>query len=236
MNLIGFEKEKSNNILGVEVKNYKDCDWCKDKNEEIQVPFEMMSAWLFLLYKFGDSEWAAVLKIKDEKIVDWEIPEQEKSSVTVEFCDGKGYNGLLHSHHRMGSFHSSQDDTQGRNLYDYSFVISTSGLIGSKRTKLPCGGFGYKDLNLVLVGIPENLKLDRIKEKKFDSYHSWWQDTDKKGVPEVGEDELYPCDCCGIEFPISQLIETSEFHTFGDGFLICKTCYQNEIDATEVET
>jgi len=89
------------------------------------------------------------------------------SSTSAEFKEELGGNGIVHSHHGMGAFHSSQDDRHCRNLYDYSIVMSNSkGYVASKRIELPCGAFGYLNVSLVIMSIPPGLDLSKITEKR----------------------------------------------------------------------
>jgi hypothetical protein len=86
----------------------------------------------------------------------------------VEFKEELGGNGIVHSHHDMGAFHSGQDEKHCRNVYDYSIVVSNSkGYVASRRVKLPCGAFGYQVVKLTLTGIPEGLDLSKIREKGY---------------------------------------------------------------------
>lgn len=159
---------KDSNILDVEVKAYNECGYCTDPRNriELSVPWETYSEWLYLSNQMGDKEWAGIFTVRDGVITDFKIPKQEVSSTSAEFKEELGGNGIVHSHHGMGAFHSGQDDRHCRNLYDYSIVMSNSkGYVASKRIELPCGAFGYLDVRLVIMSIPAGLDLSRIEEK-----------------------------------------------------------------------
>lgn len=168
---ISFGKNKDNedkkNILDVKVKNYSDCGFCKDEDTEetLTVPWEIYSRWLYLCNQFQDKEWGGVFTVAAGIVSDFRIPKQEISTASVEFEEELGGNGIVHSHHGMGAFHSGQDDKACRNLYAYSVVLTNDqGYAASRRRDLPCGGFGYVDVKLLVSDIPENLDIDKITE------------------------------------------------------------------------
>lgn len=161
-------QNNASNILNVIIKNYTDCGWCSDRtNEEIlDIPWSVWSQWLFISQRMGKKEWGAIFWIKDNTITSFKIPQQEINSVECEFKEELGGDGIIHSHHDMGAFHSSQDDTHARNLYQYSIVLSNSeGSICTKRVKLPCGAYGYMQVRLKIIDLPE-LDFAKIGEKK----------------------------------------------------------------------
>src|SRR3990170_550084 len=158
---------RDSNLLDVKVRNYGECGYCTDKNNKIilNIPLSIWSQWLYISQKMGDKEWGCVFWVEESSITQFKIPKQQVSSTECEFKDELGGTGIMHSHHDMSAFHSSQDDRHARNLYEYSIVISNSkGYEATKRVKLPCDGFGYVRVELNLVGCPE-LDLSKIKEK-----------------------------------------------------------------------
>lgn len=158
---------KESNILEVKIKNYGECGFCQDKDnqETLKIPWGIWSQWTYISSRMGDKEWGGVFWVKDDVITGFKIPKQEVSSVDCEFKEELGGDGIVHSHHDMGAFHSSQDDTHARNLYAYSIVIANSkGSIATKRVKLPCSGFGYVKIKLQLVELPL-IDLSKIREK-----------------------------------------------------------------------
>ena len=134
-----------------------------------------------------DKEWGAIFWVKDNTITSFKIPKQEVTSVECEFKEELGGDGIIHSHHDMGAFQSSQDDAHARNLYTYSIVTANSkGSIATKRVKLPCNGFGYVKIELKIIDLPE-IDLSKISERV------------KEMIPEAsygfGADEYSCADC-----------------------------------------
>lgn len=169
MTLKEIETRKNSNILDVTVKNYTECGYCSDPENKIQlnVPWEIYSTWLYLSDQVGDKEWAGVFAVRDGVVADFKIPEQEIASASVEFKEEIGGNGIVHSHHNMGAFHSSEDDKHCRNVYEYSIVLSNSkGYVASKRVEVPCGAFAYLNVELVITGMPADIDLSKMTEKQ----------------------------------------------------------------------
>lgn len=184
-------KVKKSNILEVKIKNYGECGFCTDRDnqETLKIPWSIWSQWMYISQRMEDKEWGAVFWVKDNTITSFRIPKQEVTSVECEFKEELGGDGIIHSHHDMGAFHSSQDDSHARNLYTYSIVMANSkGSIATKRIKLPCNGFGYIKISLQLVELPV-IDLSKITEKT------------RALLPEVSsefEESEYPCDNCQI--------------------------------------
>ena len=160
------------NILDVEVKNHKECGWCTDNvNKQIlRIPWTIWSQWLYLMSKYKDKEWGAVYWIRDNTLVRWHLPTQEVTGASCEFEEDCGGDGMVHSHHTMGAFHSGQDDEQARNLYGYSIVLSTKAgaleYVATRRVELPCQGFGYVDVDIELIGMPD-VDVSKIHEDTY---------------------------------------------------------------------
>ncbi len=180
---------KKSNILDVRIKNYGECGFCSegDNQEALKIPWNIWSQWMYISQHMGDKEWGAVFWVKDNTITSFKIPQQEVGSVDCEFKEELGGDGIIHSHHDMGAFHSSQDDAHARNLYTYSIVIANAkGSIATKRVKLPCNGFGYVKINLELIELPA-LDLSKISERT------------RELIPEATsefEESEHPCDSC----------------------------------------
>jgi hypothetical protein len=213
----GKQIHKSN-ILNVNIKNYTECGWCLDKTntEILNIPWAIWSQWLFISQRMGKKEWGAVFWIKDNTIFDFRIPRQEVSSVDCEFKEELGGDGIVHSHHDMGAFHSSQDDAHARNLYEYSIVLANSdGYTATKRIKLPCHGFGYIKVQLQIVELPA-IEFPKISERARELISE-----ESYGYPQ----QEPPCDEC-----LTQSCEDCQFMDAGcvscencDTFK-CKTC------------
>jgi hypothetical protein len=221
------EPAKKSNVLGVKVRNYGECGWCNDpeRGVTLNVPWEVWTQWIHISRQMGAKEWGGVFWVKGDTVTQFKIPKQEVSGIECEFKEEIGGDGIVHSHHDMGAFHSSQDDRYARNLYAYSIVLSNSrGCEATKRVKLPCGGFGYVKVELCLVGCPEigisnitekdqklTLKEMRGKEdvqKKFDFGSS---------VSPCDACELYDCERC--EFLHEVQVPCEECDSFD-----CKEC------------
>ena len=205
---------KKENILGVKVKNYGECEYCKslDVKEELDIPWEVWTEWLYLMRQMEDKEWGAVFTVKDKVITGYKIPKQEVTGTACEFKEELGGDGMIHSHHKMGAFHSGQDDKAERNLYEYSIVLAHESVICTKKMKLPCGGYGYTPVDLTIIGVPQ---LD-IENITIETYKDWRKDDDKAESKEItvlgvkdkevidhygqgyaGYDELFPfCEYC----------------------------------------
>jgi hypothetical protein len=187
--------EKDANVLGVKIKDYGECEYCSDEDnkEVLKIPWDIWCQWLYISQRMAGKEWGAVFWVKNSTITEFKIPRQEVSSTECEFKEDLGGDGIVHSHHDLGAFHSSQDDRHARNLYLYSIVIAnSSGYAATKRVKLPCKGFGYLRVELRLTGCPD-LDLSRITEKTVLSPLSSREETPK----EIGfETDRLPCDNC----------------------------------------
>jgi len=201
---------KRSNILDVKIKNYGECGFCSDHDhkETLKIPWSIWSQWLFISQRMDDKEWGAVFWVKDNTITSFKIPKQEVGSVDCEFKEELGGDGIIHSHHDMGAFHSSQDDAHARNLYTYSIVIANAkGSIATKRVKLPCNGFGYVKIRLQLVELPE-IDLSKISERT------------RELLPETSsafEEEEHPCETC-------QTGDCENCEHIGTPYLACQAC------------
>jgi hypothetical protein len=162
-------EDKKTNLLDVKVNNFGECGFCsaKENKEILKIPWSIFSQWLYISQCMGSKEWGAVFWIKDDTITRFKIPKQQVGSSECEFSEDLGGDGIMHSHHDMGAFHSSQDDHHARNLYVYSIVLSNQkGYAATKRVKLPCNGFGYVKVELHLTGLPD-IELDKISVKEI---------------------------------------------------------------------
>jgi len=160
--------DKDTNILNIEIEEYEECDYCKSKKQapQLKIPWAMWCDWKLISAKMGSKEWAAVFWVEDGAVVKYKIPKQEVSTGEVEVKEELGGQGLIHSHHGMGAFHSAQDDRHARNVYDYSIVVSKEESVCTKREKLPCGGYGYRDVEILLSECPD-IDIANIKEKQY---------------------------------------------------------------------
>jgi hypothetical protein len=160
--------EKDSNILNVDVDAYEDCGFCKSEKHmpELRIPWKIWAEWKFISEQMGSKEWACVFWTEKGTVTKYRIPKQEVSTCEVEVKEELGGDGLMHSHHTMGAFHSGQDDAHARNLYTYSIVLSGIESVCTKREKLPCGGFGYRDVKILLTDAPVvDMSLIEIKQE-----------------------------------------------------------------------
>lgn len=203
-------KPKKSNILEVKIKNYGECGFCADHDnrEALKIPWDIWSQWMYISQCMQDKEWGAVFWVKDSAVTDFKIPKQEVTSVECAFKEELGGDGIIHSHHDMGAFHSSQDDAQARNLYTYSIVIANAkGSIATKRVKLPCNGFGYIKISLQLIELPA-IDLSKITEKARELLPE---------APLAFEESEYPCDTC-------QTGDCENCEHTGMPYLACQDC------------
>ena len=171
---------------------------------------------MYISQRMGGKEWGAVFWVKDNTITSFKIPKQEVGSVDCEFKEELGGDGIIHSHHDMGAFHSSQDDAHARNLYTYSIVIANSnGSIATKRVKLPCNGFGYVKISLQLVELPE-IDLSKITEKASMLIPEAYSESQEAGHP-CDNCQTGACDNC--EYSDMPYLACAACDTFK-----CKTC------------
>ncbi len=204
---------KNSNLLSVSVNNYGECGWCKEQKqtEELEVPWLIWSKWLYLCNQMGSNEWGGVFWTKDNKVIDFKLPKQKVSSIECEYKEDLGGNGIVHSHHNMDAFHSSQDDSHARNLYEYSIVLSNkTGYEATKKVKLPCGGFGYVKIVIRITDCPD-IDLGKIETKK--SFISYSKQTEQRLL----DFKEFPCDRCDS-------FDCDNCENFDKAFILCDEC------------
>ena len=186
---------KDSNILKVKVKNYGECGYSLDPENKVilNIPWAVWSQWLYISQQIGNKEWGGVFSVKGDIVTNFKIPKQEVTSTDCEFKEELGGDGIVHSHHDMGAFHSSQDDSHARNLFTYSIVISNKECEATKRLKLPCGAFGYVKVGLTLIECPD-LDLSKITEKKQELLPERYHENQQREL-DLGLDE-FPCYRC----------------------------------------
>lgn len=213
--------EKDTNILEVDLKNYGECGWCQRNKEELKIPWNTWMEWKYISSQMTDKEWTGILWIEDGIVSRHQIPKQFVSSASCEIEEELGGNGIVHSHHDMGAFHSSDDNKHARNLYDYSIVLSNNSYVATRRISLPCGGLGYISVDLILINVPE-LNLNKISIKKFESKDNFFPSQSRESSP------LSPCETCG-EIRCKECKSISgQFD--GEAFPFCNTCCENGLD------
>ena len=218
---------KESNVLEVRVKDYGECGYCQDEDNRavLYVPWGIWMEWQHISLKMKDKEWGAVFWVKDDTVTSYKIPKQEVSGAECEFKEELGGDGMVHSHHSMGAFHSAQDDRHARNLYLYSIVLSNKdGSVATKRIKLPCGGFGYLKLELCPTGLPE-IDLSQIAERTREHYTITRREEEKQlgfvgDVPSCDECTSGDCENCPLITEDSFPCETCKSFDCKD----CKDC------------
>jgi hypothetical protein len=159
--------EDKHNLLDVQLEEFGECHWCNKQSDAVlRIPFQVWAEWLHIMHKMDKDEWTAVFDVVDNTLVAYRIPKQEVSSSSCELEEDLGGNGVVHSHHSMGAFHSGQDDKHARNLYQWSIVLSHTDYVITHRTQLPCGGWGHKKCKIELVNTPE-IAFENLKEKSY---------------------------------------------------------------------
>ena len=221
---------KDSNILKVKVKNYSECSYSLDPENKavLSIPWAIWSQWLYISQQMSNKEWGGVFSVKEDIISNFKIPRQEVSSTDCEFKEELGGDGIMHSHHDMGAFHSSQDDSHARNLYTYSIVVSSRGCEATKRLKLPCKAFGYVKVELCLIECPD-MDFSKITEKKQDLLPDTRHENKQREL-DLGLDEFpcYRCDnfrckTCNVAMRVDDG-EMLPFCEFCEDYDSCSSC------------
>lgn len=208
---------KNSNILDIKVKNYGECGYCVDTENKVilNIPWSIWSQWMYVSQHMRSKEWGCVFWVKDNTVTNFKIPKQEVSVSECEFKEELGGDGIVHSHHNMGAFHSPQDDEHARNLYCYSIVLSNArGCEATKRMKLPCEGFGYVKVELQLIECPE-IELSKITERKDEFmpeiYHR------ENHQQQLDFETAVPCDKCASH-------KCDNCQVLNTGYIPCDRC------------
>lgn len=212
-------KDKESNILGVKLREFGECGWCKEESDAIlQIPFSTWAEWLFITSRMDKNEWTAVFDVVGDVLVDYRIPKQEVASGSCELEEDLGGNGIVHSHHSMGAFHSGQDDKHARNLYQWSIVLSHTDYVITHRAQLPCGGWGHKKCKIELLGAPE-IPFSNFQEKHYGvlSYSTGAHEIGKPYTPYYVKN----CAWCGVELEHLYWIPNTEA---SDDSPLCDQC------------
>lgn len=98
---------------------------------------------------------------EDGRVTDLVIPRQEIEGGSCTLLEQNGHHdGMIHSHHNMGAFFSTMDKETA--LPNYRFNVVTDhkgGYEAAERITLPCGGYGFVDLNIAVEYAPEAAAL-----------------------------------------------------------------------------
>lgn len=161
--------------IGNNNKHYKKCEYADSlKRDTIFVPWKIYSEWLMTMQLLPSKEWIATGIVSEQTEDESKFSRVESSqlknvgnlaSASTEDYDNS--NLIVHSHHSMGTFHSSVDDEYCIPNYEYSIVVSFSGILCKKRKQLPCGGFGQVDVNVQVEEIEDiSLKVTKLLKEQ----------------------------------------------------------------------
>lgn len=130
---------------------------------------------LALLDQFEGTEWLAYLVGTESKrrvtVTDLFIPKQEVSTGDVNV---KGFDfppsmvGVIHSHHNMGAFFSSQDEGNVNKHHKLSIVVDSGGRYKATiKARVPCGAALASVETRVIVGVDKSVLgfLEDAKKK-----------------------------------------------------------------------
>lgn len=120
---------------------------------------------LTLLGQFEGTEWLAYLigteSKKEVAVTDLFIPKQEVSAGDVQvkrFDFPPGMVGVIHSHHDMGAFFSSQDEGNVNKHHKLSIVVDSGGRYKATiKVRVPCGAALASVETRVMVGIDKSV-------------------------------------------------------------------------------
>lgn len=180
MNKNIVNKKKNSGSLDTDITEYNECPY---KKWNVLLGLEVYSAINKLLDEYSSLEWLIYVYGEVDnnnriiKLNKFYIPEQEVTGSTVDVnwdnqnipleLDNMKLLGSIHSHNKMGVFHSGTDN-EYHNFPLMMVVNNKREFDISFRFKAPCGIFMLtKDLD-IKVDYPEvNIDKEKIKEKKY---------------------------------------------------------------------
>lgn len=178
----------------------KSCPVVKASRAVMRVPADLVREWNGLLRAERDCEWLALLtgtRSEDGLLVEIDgmiIPQnQERSVGMVKLPEGDepdGVVGVIHSHHSMGAKFSGIDWSTLNNRFWSSIVISYAldSVTDNERWwmgfdyeavaqfKLPCGSLGMVEMEVEVVGAPENTFIKKWPKKGTEELTPWVDD------------------------------------------------------------
>lgn len=127
-------------------------------------PADVWATWQTATRVNPNLEILALFNVTDGRVVDFEIPPQEIEAAACTLGIVNGHkDGCIHSHHSMGANMSSMDRDTVLPNYQYSAVTNHQGAIEAfERVQLPCGGWGFKKLEVVYE---EALEVAAVRER-----------------------------------------------------------------------
>lgn len=163
------------------------------------------------------------------RITDMWVPEQEVTSVSVDYLDPKDACGVIHKHPSGANFFSETDEEFINANHDFSLLLVDGNIkIAVARKKMPCGSMLEVPVNTVMETIqdPEITKFvddakDKIKEKTFVQHHaSTWEN--RKSYVFTEWMKGIKCSSCGEEIEN----ETVMNNCYECGDPLCSACFK----------
>jgi len=150
------------------------------KKALVEIPADVDNKVRSMMREFKGTEWLAYLRGQIfEENEEWDfiaviddliVPEQEVSYASVEvkkYPDDEEIIGSIHSHHNMGSFLSSTDETYLVGNHRITLVISDkNNYVGKMRATAPCGDIVSIEAEVVVI-YPNNEEFVREAKKKI---------------------------------------------------------------------
>lgn len=146
------------------------CDYLESKKEARTLVFaaDVWAMWQAATRVRDSLEILALGKVVDGRVVELHIPAQEVSGGACELREQNGhYDLMIHSHHSMGAFFSSDDKATALPNYRYNVVTSHKGDAEAvERINLPCGGMGFTKVEVQYETPPEHAALEALVLEK----------------------------------------------------------------------
>lgn len=114
-------------------------------------PRELWDQWKAATHFNTNLEILALFRVDSTNTVtELHFPPQEVEKAACQVLEQDGqWDGLIHSHHDMGAFFSSDDKATALPNYRFNVVTCHKGdYKGAERITLPCGGLGFRDLTV----------------------------------------------------------------------------------------
>lgn len=130
-----------------------DCSWLPTQAKPVLTfPTDLWNTWQRWTRVHADLEILALGKVEDGRVVALHLPSQEIETTACELKEQNGHYDLqIHSHHSMGASFSSMDKSTVLPNYRFSIVTNHDGKYeAAERVELPCGGFGFKPINIAV--------------------------------------------------------------------------------------
>jgi len=148
-----------------DLKIVKECGMINKKAKTIHITQQVMKKIKTLLHYLPQLEWLGYLTIENNIITDITIPSQEVSFASVEVITPSDYDGIIHSHHKIGAFHSLTDLEGGDANNQISLVIDNKrNIVGIERVELPCGAYCFREIKVEEISDFDKEWYEKIKQ------------------------------------------------------------------------